>query len=169
MALSEISSILASVKTAIDLAGQLKASRKIPREVNENIAKIFDILRSVELDAASVNLKYNEVICEKIELEKKLIEREQWVATERDYELQSIGPGVFVYAYKKTIEAAEPPHWLCPRCYEEERKSILQAKYDNESAASYMCPICKTELKWHKPGAPPSVDFGSDPDRGDRW
>jgi hypothetical protein len=78
----------------------------------------------------------------KDELEKKLIEQENWHNERARYHLKKVGGGVFVYALKESNATTEPAHWLCAHCYEEQKKSILQ----RNPYPTWLCPRCKTKI-----------------------
>jgi hypothetical protein len=60
------------------------------------------------------------------ELEAKLAKLEAWDAERARYALQDLGNGVLAYVVKPYAQVAEPSHAICPDCYEEGVKSILQ-------------------------------------------
>jgi hypothetical protein len=60
-------------------------------------------------------------------LETEVAFFERWDGEKQRYELKQLGHhGVFAYLLKKSEQAIEPAHWICPDCYEKHRKSILQ-------------------------------------------
>ena len=139
--ISEIASLIASSKAAYDIAKGL-TSVHIDDKIRERTADLLGILLAVQSDALIVNAKHQELLKLKYDLEKKILEFENWSETERQYELKEVAPGIFVYAYKKTVESAEPMHWLCTNCWKDRIKSIIQKPLGD----SYTCPKCKTEL-----------------------
>ena len=71
---------------------------------------------------------YQNILRAKEDLEKKLVEQENWDKDRARYHLARVGGGwnAFVYALKERKPAIEPAHWLCAHCYEEKKKSIFQ-------------------------------------------
>ena len=55
-----------------------------------------------------------------------VMKRKHWAAEQERYTLHAVDSGAFAYALKPGVEATEPPHWLCPQCFHQQRKSILQ-------------------------------------------
>ncbi len=144
--IAEISSLISSTKAAYDIVKGI-SSLKAEIERNESIAKILEVLISVQSQALSVQAKTQELEIEKYELAKKLMAFETWSETESQYSLEEIASGVFVYSYKKTNEANEPMHWLCTNCWKDKIKSILQCDTPHRTRdISYSCPKCKNVI-----------------------
>jgi hypothetical protein len=61
------------------------------------------------------------------DLKGKLIAFEKWDAEKERYKLYQVAIGSITYALKKESANGEPPHWLCTDCYENRKKSILNA------------------------------------------
>ena len=70
---------------------------------------------------------------------------ETWDAEKQRYELKPIGTqGVFAYSLKPEHENGEPPHWICPDCYQDRKKSILQTVIKTPGMARVaICQRCK--------------------------
>jgi hypothetical protein len=145
MPAAEIVTLITSVKSAYEIAKGI-SSLKAEVERNQAIAKILEILLSAQADALSMREDYQELLQSKEELSKKLREFEQWQQIESQYKLEEIHRGVYVYTTKNPEALGQPKHWLCANCWQEKKKSILQANYHHESGAKYTCPRCKTEI-----------------------
>lgn len=84
------------------------------------------------------------------ELKAQIARFETWDAEKQRYDLQEIDSGVLAYRIKPSMQGSEPDHYICPRCYEDRAKSILQAATRNPGRwAIHMCPRCKTEFAAH--------------------
>ena len=59
------------------------------------------------------------------DLEKEIARVKAWDEQKQRYELISPWQGAVTYALKKARSNSEPPHWICTKCYEDGRKSIL--------------------------------------------
>jgi hypothetical protein len=73
----------------------------------------------------------------------------QWKTVVARYELKSIATSVFVYALKESADTSEPPHWLCPDCFHQERKSILRRRAKDRRGTMYTCGNCKADIIDH--------------------
>lgn len=141
MPIAEITAVLSTAKTAIDIAKGISAlNAEVKR--NESISKILEALIAIQSEALSMQEKYQGLLEEKNEIASQLKEFEQWADTERLYELKDLGGNVFVYAYKKTESSAEPMHYLCTNCFKDKKKSILQFAYADSSGTGYKCHNC---------------------------
>jgi len=152
--IAEIGSLLTSSKVAYDIAKGISAL-KSEVDRNESISKILEVLLTVQTNALSVNAIAQELQQEKYNLEKKILEFENWTETERQYELKEIATGIFVYTYKKSKNLTEPMHWLCAKCYNERAKSILQRIKKTMAGVAYACHNCKSEILDHSKAEPP--------------
>ena len=81
------------------------------------------------------------------ELEAKLAAYETWESEKQRYELKDHGnDGVLAYALKPGVEPAEPPHSLCPDCYQHREKRILQPEMKAPGMAhALVCRACGWE------------------------
>jgi ribosomal protein L37AE/L43A len=92
----------------------------------------------VELREAVMNAK-DEVLQLREEnqaMRLKASEKAVWEATAAKYTLVAAPGGAMVY---RTEEA--PAHYACPRCYEEQKRAILQDR--RVASGTYDCPECK--------------------------
>jgi len=76
------------------------------------------------------------------ELEKEVARFETWDAEKEKYELKNVVWGAVAYMLKPEVRGTEPPHWLCTNCYENRRKSIMQAGPGAGRGSAYKCPAC---------------------------
>ena len=60
------------------------------------------------------------------ELEQEIMRLKDWSAEQGQYELKQIDVGAFAYMEKDGVNSGKPAHWLCPECFENGHKSILQ-------------------------------------------
>ncbi|MGB5156338.1 MAG: hypothetical protein WBN77_02755 [Desulfobacterales bacterium] len=146
--IAEIGSLISSSKTAYDIAKGL-ASVYVDDKVRERTSELIGILLSVQSDALAVNAQHQELLQKKYELEKKILEFENWSETERQYELKEIAVGVFVYAYKKTEQNPETMHWLCAKCYNERKKYPIQRRAHLPDGIHYICNNCNSNYIDH--------------------
>ena len=122
-----------------------KIATKLVNIVKEVEAKQIAIdlqgyILSLQNDLLSMQSEQNNLLQIKNDLEKKLIEYENWDKIKSQYELKEITSGFFVYSPKQDSNLADPNHWLCTECFNNNKKSILQRK-----RSAYFCPKCKTE------------------------
>ena len=146
--IAEIGSLISSSKAAYNIAKGISAL-KSEVDRNESISKILEVLLSVQTNALSVNAIAQKLQEEKRQLEQKIMEFEKWSETESQYELKEIATGVFVYSYKTTVKTSEPIHWLCAKCYNKRKKSILQRRNHLPDGIHYLCNNCNANYIDH--------------------
>ena len=95
---------------------------------------------------------------EKRVLEAKLMQFENWKAEQQRYELKELQPGHFAYALKPDLEPTQPAHHICPSCYAQGQKSILQGDTTGDGRRIIDCPICQTRIT-HSMGPQPSYNI----------
>ena len=81
-------------------------------------------------------------------LEKQVTDLEAWETEKQRYELKEIAFGSFAYVVKPAMQGTEPPHQICANCYQQAKKSILQAvprskaHIDARMPKQLFCPRC---------------------------
>ena len=142
----EFQTLVATIKTIVDLSKELKtlslgeAASKKAAEVD---AQIFAAYES----ALASQARQLELSKRNQELEKEVTSLKNWDVQKEDYELKAIENSAFVYSLKENAKSAEPVHWLCPPCYENSKKSILQRGTPFQRRYPWLCPVCKAEIR----------------------
>jgi hypothetical protein len=78
-------------------------------------------------------------------LETKLATFENWETEKQRYELKdhpAVDDPVRAYALKDGVQAPEIPHSICPDCYSQRKKSILQTERRVGGARVMTCHVC---------------------------
>ena len=122
-----------------------------------NVAKTaFQTHSKVETDAARIELgeaiielqgkisalqaTYQTMVDANQELKQRIASFDQWAQESARYHLVPVSKsGSFVYALKEPMPG-EMQHWVCPTCFEDRKKLILQPNNLNQ----FTCPRCKT-------------------------
>ena len=135
--LSAISSGLASLKAATDIAGglvNLRDTTKFQGAVVELQSKIL----AAQSDQFAMLQRIRE-------LETKMAELQAWEAQKKRYQLRDYGGNTFAYELKASEANGEPAHRICPVCYEQGRRAILQFDFRTTQAQDkYACHACKS-------------------------
>lgn len=151
MPLTEITAAINSARATIAFVKGAKAAiDKV--EISNQLAEIYDKIIAAQSQTLSLLSENVKLVQEKNDLNKKVVESENWQKTETEYELTEICPKRFIYVSKKSAESTQPEHWLCPNCWQQKKKSILQGKLERQ----YMCPACKFEFFNSNEPPPPS-------------
>jgi hypothetical protein len=78
---------------------------------------------------------------------EQLARFEKWETEEQRYQLKDFGGNTFAYELKPEAAQGEPPHIICPNCYQKRQKSILQGRgKDALQRDMYHCPSCENEF-----------------------
>ncbi len=96
----------------------------------------------------TLQTQYQALLQEKNELERRLTDAEDWKAEAAKYSLKEVGKKAFVYAPEPDADPLTPMHWLCARCYQEKKKSILQRAGlpTLPWGDTYLCPTCQATI-----------------------
>lgn len=153
--LPEITTALASLKTLSDLAA-LTLKVKVDSAVTDKAIESQMAIITLQSTIMALQSQYQELLGQNETLNKRLIEMENWEAESRKYTLAEIAEGVFVYSLKADQKNNTPPHWLCPNCYQNKKKSILQFQYSPTARNNtFKCAQCELQLVDHTNNAMP--------------
>lgn len=131
-----------ALKSAVEFNNQVEINLKY----SEFLGKINE-LNSIVLDLYQEKSK---LIQEKTDLEKKIMDFEQWENEKSKYCLYELDTEVFVYSYQKNENNVEPMHYLCANCMNNRKKSILELNSEWEDGSKhYYCKSCKTCVDTH--------------------
>ena len=145
---------VAAVKTIGELIKTVtNAEKRI--EINNAVLELQDKIvqhRAAHLDTlercyALVEEK-NALYARLLESEKRLAEAKKREADFDRYRIVSVGDGTLLQALKESAADGEPPHWLCPRCFSERKKCILQTEalwLSGPEHTLVKCPVCGFE------------------------
>jgi rubrerythrin len=135
--LISIKTAFSNIKIASDIIKGI-LSIKSMTEINEKAIELQGIILSLQDKIFDIQKEYSEIY-------DKYSEISNWTKNiASHYSLYDTGEGKFVYALKQEfVKPDEPMHWICAQCFNERKKSILQAARKDEFAHSVQCPICK--------------------------
>ncbi len=142
--MGSIQAAIGSLKTAGDIAKgfmQLKTTAEIQSKVIELQSEIL----AAQSGALAAQSDQSSLLEEIRQLKARMAEIEGWENEAKRYKLTDYGAGTFAYQLKTGMENGEPPHSLCPNCFQNRKKSILQTMgnpKDTDSRRLMMCPAC---------------------------
>jgi hypothetical protein len=152
--ISETGAAIRSIKAAMDIAKGVSALKS---ETDINLA-VIEIQR-VLLDAQSSALEDKEKISKLQEvirdLRVKIDGFEEWENLQKRYALTESPSGSFTYDLKAGAGVDEPFHRLCPVCFDQRRKSVLQTLAKQNGGEIVECHVCKTRLEISEIRYPP--------------
>lgn len=120
-------------------------------EVQGKVIELQTTIMAAQSSAISAQAEQATVIHEVTELKDEIARMKTWGETKQQYRLINPWPGAFFYSFKKPErEPAEPAHWICAKCYEDGRKSILQLLHqDHGRRREFTCFVCKSVIEKH--------------------
>lgn len=142
---SDIQSGIGGARAVLDIA---KGIRSLESEASINEA-VIDIQRHA-IEAQQALFAAQEAIGEKTrridQLEQENARLKSWSEDRATYELADTGQGALAYRSISPDQKGVAP-WLCPNCFEEGRKSILQPeRYSVGRTETLLCHRCHLEL-----------------------
>ncbi len=81
-------------------------------------------------------------LCRTTELEEEIKKLRNWAEEKTNYELKEIFPGTHVYSLKPNIQGHGSQHHICPNCYENAVKTILQSSGYTKVHKTLVCHTC---------------------------
>lgn len=152
------------VKTARDMAKGL-ADLNTDVAVKTRAHELLDVILDVYDKLFEAQTQRTALTSRIAELEEENRRHKDWVAEKSRYALHQIEGGGYVYRLKPAHQSTEPSHDLCPSCYEDSIKSILQYKGYVSGHKAYTCKRCSTEVLGELPDSSrPSIVTWSDLD-----
>lgn len=144
--------MIAEITAVQQLAGQAKAAVDVVKGLislqvtTETQATVFEVQKRL-LDMQSLAMQARDeqsALQQRVhELEAALAKRDDWEREKKRYKLRQVSRGVYVYVVAKSeLQPGEPPHSICPSCFEHGQKSVLQIA--RLAYRPFQCPSCKT-------------------------
>jgi hypothetical protein len=156
--ISAIAGALTSLKASKDLL-EAMVDLRTAGSFNQKRLELQSKLMNTQGHIFAVNDERATLIQRVSDLEKQIAAMDTWTTEKERYELKDIDVSSFVYALKKSMSYGQPAHWLCTRCYEDAKKSILQSLGLGQSGSDlrvhlWNCPICKSIFRSRQPVRP---------------
>ena len=141
-----ISSVLGGLKGAFETVKALVGIRDAVL-TQSTVAELLGQIVAAQEGALRLQERESALTRQVDELEQCIAQMETWSREKERYKLAQIGDGPLAYALKEDAAGQEPAHYLCPNCYNESHKSILQEEtrmpYHDEF---YVCHRCGLDI-----------------------
>ena len=143
---TEVLGAAQGLKLAFDMLQGLNATAKAAAINEVKVALTQHIIEAQQALTAAGIAQAN--AAETIrDLEKRIVQFENWDAERERYELADAGQRSFAYRLKPEMENGQPAHWICPHCYERREKSIMRHEKTSEGRCEFLaCHPCGLEL-----------------------
>lgn len=144
---ADFAALFSSLKAITDLAKLLIDAR----DAGVIRAKAIELQREIiatQQAAIAVQAEHFLSLKRVGELEKKVADLKTWNTEKEKYQLAKPSPhsDVFAYVLKDDSGTSEPRHYICPKCYEDQIKSILQKEIHISRAHVLACARCRTDI-----------------------
>jgi len=154
-------SLIQNTISGLNLAGdiiknilELKASADIKAKVSELQGAVL----SAQSNALAANAHQSAMIEEIRNLKEQIAHMKAWEEEKQRYKLITPWAGTVLYALKEACSDSEPAHWICTKCYEDGRKSILNTQRKS-GWYGLVCPRCKSEFISLNQVSPPGAQY----------
>ena len=148
MDITLIQSTISGLKLAGDIAKGFLELKSIS-EVQGKVVELQSAILSAQSSALSANAIQSTMVEEIRTLKEEIAYIKAWESEKKRYQLTSPWTGAVIYALKKSMSNSEPPHWICAKCYEDRRKSILNQHRKHSAFIEFICPVCKATIQPH--------------------
>ena len=136
-----ISAAITGLKTAAEIAKAMKGLHDLA-DVQSKVIELQSAILDAQTSALAAQSDQFTMIQKLRELETEVMQVRAWEETKQRYQLITPWWGCHVYALKESHKNADPPHWICPQCYEDGRKSLLLNHEDLGVAHHIKCSRC---------------------------
>lgn len=137
-----IAGAFGTLKTASEITQGLLAL-KTDAAVSAKAVELNRVIFEVQQQLFNAQTDYAAVLAHVSQLEAEIAKFKNWEQEKERYELYQLTIGTLVYRIKPSMQGSEPIHHICPNCYEQGIKSILQYSAIKNLHSSYSCPRCK--------------------------
>jgi hypothetical protein len=151
--LGSIAALKSSLDSAIDILKAMVGLRDAAM-IQDKIIELQGVILSAQSSALAANTAQFSLLDRVRDLEQEIVQLKDWEREKQRYQLNAIDRGAFAYMPKPGMEDSEPPHWLCPNCFNRRQKSFLQFKGQDRSRSgsrgeysTYGCDTCNASIK----------------------
>lgn len=143
----DLSAVMGAYEGLKAIYGGVKGLADIKEEfaVKAKAAELLDLVTSAQGKIFEIQASYTTALSRIDELEAEIVKTKNWAHEKARYKLHELMPGTLVYRIKPECQGLDPGHDICPNCYEQGIKSILQASGTYEGFRRVECPFCKAK------------------------
>ena len=143
---------LSSFKTLTDIAQSFLQVRDTTL-IQGKVVELQSAIIGAQNETMAIQAAQAPLLARVDKLEKEIVRFKDWEGEKQRYHLKELVVGVLAYAMKSEAANSEPPHYICPNCYNQGKKSILQRTVPGSvRTLSLKCPDCRVELMIAGPG-----------------
>lgn len=142
---AELTAAITSLRAAADIAKAMIGLRDAAL-IQSKVIELQGEILSAQSSAFAAQETQSALLERVRNLEKEVADLEAWETEREKYELKEIIAGVFAFGLKENAGTSEPQHFLCSNCYQDRRKSILQAQKGRDLEPQLHCPKCQMTI-----------------------
>ena len=158
MDMTLIQGTISGLKTASDIAKSFLELKSIA-DVQGKVIELQSAILSAQSSALSANADQAAMVEEIRTLKKEITDIKAWEEQKQRYKLVNPWEGAIsvVYSLKESRKNSEPAHWICTKCYDDGRRTILQPRENKDGFVLLVCPTCKSEIHTGYRGIAPAT------------
>lgn len=152
---AEFSAVTSGLKSVVDLAMAVVGTSRDAAvaakalELNSLVLGLNQQLLDLQARVSALQDENRELKRETHELRDQLRKKQEWEEVKSRYQLVELGGGSHAYLYQPADGDQTPPHKICPACYEQGRRAILQKSGYAPQGAILKCLACPAEIIDH--------------------
>ncbi|MGC0151204.1 hypothetical protein ACPRNU_01940 [Chromobacterium vaccinii] len=158
---AELTAAASTLKAAADITQALLAL-KTDAAVSAKVVELNGVIANVQQQLFQAQADYTAIQSRLKELEADIEKFQNWEQEKQRYQLHQLTEGTVVYRIKPDMQGSEPVHNLCPNCYQNGVKSILQKYGIQHGHHSVTCPnpncravfLCEKQARRVMPPSP---------------
>ncbi|MGR9099980.1 MAG: hypothetical protein ACU826_05370 [Gammaproteobacteria bacterium] len=112
--------------------------------VQQKTVELNNVIIPLQSAIMEMQAEHQNLIDVKNSLEQELLNYKNWDSEKSNYELKEVSFGVRVYVEKTGEDSVYNRMWLCPKCFHENKKGILQLQRAHPSPREYICHSCNS-------------------------
>jgi len=136
---AEVAAGIGAFKAMFDMAKALK-DMDVAATRNAAVIELQEVILATQAQQTTLANRVSE-------LEEEVRRFETWEAEKQRYELKDVGDGAVAYMLKPNARGPEPPHWLCPNCYQDRKLGHYQRAGQQGRDHVFKCTSCKEHLR----------------------
>ena len=141
-----VSLVVASLKTAHGIVkGLIELDKNVT--VQTKASELLSVIIETQQAVLSIQTDYEMLLKEKGRLEQIIKDFEDWEKQKSQYDLIKLSNFQFVRIPNKTHPSPEPQRYLCNKCFENKKESILQGRYENDNSLYLKCFHCNSDYE----------------------
>lgn len=144
-----LSAIPGLAKAGADIAAASDETKR-----NAQLIEFQRVIIQLQSSIASVQAQNATLQRDKEQLEKQLVQLENWASERNRYKLVTVFQTATVYSLQESNSNGEPPHYICPKCYQHGQKMLLQPS-KKDGWVHFTCPSCKFDIPTNYRGIGP--------------